>query len=222
VASEAQAEHLLLETEARGLRLATPRGEPTWKRGQRESVINLTFLSNTIYEKVSFCGTEDRRYALKKLDTRGFLQDIKNLKWTTAPEPLEALQKGIAYALEIHCPHARPSPQARRTWSSRAAQLLAGVRQARRRYHDHGENHDRQSYKALSNQLQKEIRRVGRNNWRRFVQEFTADPTKPYNKGLWTLSRWSRKSANATKGDPHLPDLRSSTSDPLTKDNTAK
>ena len=34
VTSETQAERLLLETEARGLKLATVQGEPTWKRGQ--------------------------------------------------------------------------------------------------------------------------------------------------------------------------------------------
>jgi endonuclease/exonuclease/phosphatase (EEP) superfamily protein YafD len=33
-ASEEQAERLLAETDARGLVLAIPRGEPTWKRGE--------------------------------------------------------------------------------------------------------------------------------------------------------------------------------------------
>ena len=59
VASETQAKRLLLEVEARGLKLATVQGEPTWKRGQRESVIDLTFLSDGMYRKLSFYGTED-------------------------------------------------------------------------------------------------------------------------------------------------------------------
>jgi Endonuclease-reverse transcriptase len=57
VASEEQAERLLAETDARGLVLATPRGEPTWKRGEQESVIDLTFISQDLYRRVNFCGT---------------------------------------------------------------------------------------------------------------------------------------------------------------------
>jgi hypothetical protein len=54
IASEEQAERLLAETDARGLILATPKGEPIWKRGQQESVINLTFISPNLYRKVNF------------------------------------------------------------------------------------------------------------------------------------------------------------------------
>ena len=105
IESEIQAECLLHETEARGLKLATPRGEPTWKRGQRESVIDLTFLSDGLYKRLSFCGTEDRwaltkahipiriqidaaiyptaerrRFTIKKLDQAAFLQRIYRLE----------------------------------------------------------------------------------------------------------------------------------------------
>ena len=98
IASKAQSERLLHETEVRGLKLATPKGEPTWKRGQHESIIDLTFLSDGLYKRLSFCGTEDRwaltkdhipiciqidaavhptaerrRFAIKKLDQAAFL-----------------------------------------------------------------------------------------------------------------------------------------------------
>ena len=137
VTSEMQAERLLLETKAWGLKLATVQGEPTWKRGQRESVIDLTFLSEEIHKRLSFCGTEDRWaltkdhipiriqidaaiypmaerrwFAIGKLDHTAFLQRICRLEWISAPEPLEALQKGIQEALNDHCPRARPSQQA--------------------------------------------------------------------------------------------------------------
>lgn len=59
-ASEPQAEHLLTETSAAGLHLTTPRGDPTWKRGNQESVINLTFASGNLWERISYCGTENR------------------------------------------------------------------------------------------------------------------------------------------------------------------
>ena len=134
VASEMQAERLLLKMEVRGLKLATVQGEPTWKRGQRESIIDLTFLSEGIYKRLSYCGTEDWwaltkdhipiriqidaaiyptaercRYTIGKLDQTAFLQRIRCLEWISAPEPLEALQKGIQDALKEHYPRARPS-----------------------------------------------------------------------------------------------------------------
>ena len=77
-------------------------------------------------------------------------------------------------------------------------------------------------HKALTNQLQKEIRRTSRSNWRRFVHDLTSDQSKAYNKGLWTLSQWSRKCAGTPQDDPHLPDLRKSPDSPLTADNEEK
>ena len=78
-----------------------------------------------------------------------------------------------------------------------------------------------QRYSVLSNELQKETRRVSRDNWRRFIQELTEDQSKPYNKGLWILSKWSRKASTA-KVDPQLPDLRRSIEDPFTDNNITK
>jgi len=56
VVSEEQAERLLAETDTRGLVLTTLKGEPIWKRGQQESVIDLIFISPDLYKKVNFCG----------------------------------------------------------------------------------------------------------------------------------------------------------------------
>ena len=50
-------ECLLAETDAKGLILAILKGELIWKRGQQESVIDLTFISIDLYKKVNFCGT---------------------------------------------------------------------------------------------------------------------------------------------------------------------
>jgi hypothetical protein len=47
-ACDPQAEHLLLEAQARSLQLLTPPGEPTWKRGAQETVIDLTFASESL------------------------------------------------------------------------------------------------------------------------------------------------------------------------------
>ena len=40
------------------------------------------------------------------------------------------------------------------------------------------------------------------------LEEVTSDPAKPHNKGLWGLSRWSRRSAGKPCMDPHIPELR--------------
>ena len=209
-ASETQAEHLLYATRAHGLRLITPARYPTWKRGTQESVIDLTFATDTISDRIEFCSTEDRwaitkdhipiriqvdlavqpqpasrRYALKKINEQGLCSAIQKSPWIAATQLLEALQETVQIALEEHCPTARPSKQARREWSPRAAELLAGARQARRWYNAHNQPQDLQSHKTLTNLLKKELKRVSRDNWRRFVDEFSANPSS----GLWTLSR---------------------------------
>jgi Reverse transcriptase (RNA-dependent DNA polymerase)/Endonuclease-reverse transcriptase len=241
-ACEAQAEHLLHATSTRGLRLLTPVGDPTWKRGTQESVIDLTFATEAISERIEFCGTEDqwaitkdhipiriqanlaiqpqppsKRFALGKIDEQGLRSAIQELPWASTAQPLEALQEVVQTALEKHCPKARPSKQARRDWSPRAAELLAGARQARRRYNAHNQPQDLQSHKTLANLLKKELRRVSTANWRRFVSEFTASPS-----GLWTLARWSRRNAGKPQADPHLPALRRTTNEPLVEDNCQK
>ena len=60
IATEPQAEHLLNAVEVEGLHLLTPPGEPTWKRGEQESVIDLTFASQGVLDRLEFCGTEER------------------------------------------------------------------------------------------------------------------------------------------------------------------
>ena len=56
--TEQQAEHLIQATQDQELQLATPLEEPTWKKGQQESVIDLTFLSQQLYSRTMYCGPE--------------------------------------------------------------------------------------------------------------------------------------------------------------------
>ena len=98
IASEEQAECLLAKTDAKDLVFATLKEEPIWKRGQQESVIDLTFISPDLYRKVNFYSiikewaltkdyiliriqinnasyppAERQRFTLKKLNLQGFL-----------------------------------------------------------------------------------------------------------------------------------------------------
>lgn len=213
-AREAQSEHLCTATIAIGLSLLPPCGLPTWKRGNQQSVIDLTFASEAIRDLVQFCGPMDhwattqdhipidiqitlpteepapsKRYALERLDKEGLTQYLCQSGWAHAPCPLTALQQTIQEGLKKHCPKARPSVQANPQWSPRASELLVGARRARRRYNNTGADHDRTSYQSFQSLLKKELRRVGRANWRRFIEQSTSAPDNPHEKGLWRLLR---------------------------------
>ena len=246
-AREAQSEHLCTAAITNGLSLLTPCGLPTWKRGTQQSVIDLTFASEAIKELVQFCGPVDhwatmqdhipidiqiavpteepvpsKRYALEKLDKEGLTQHLCQSEWAQAPCPLTALQQTIQEGLEKYCPKARPSAQANPQWSPRASELLAGARRARRRYHDTGADHDRTSYQSFQSLLKKELRRVGRANWRRFIEQSTSAPDNPHEKGLWRLSRWGKLHAGKPQASPHIPPLRRSDQEDAHDDNPTK
>ena len=57
--SDSVAKKLLADTLAMGLVLCTPRGLPTWRRGARKSVIDLTFLSTNTAQRLEHCGPVD-------------------------------------------------------------------------------------------------------------------------------------------------------------------
>ena len=56
--------------------------------------------------------------------------------------------------------------------------------------------------------MRREIKRVSRANWRNLVSTLTADQKHGRNKGLWRLSKWSRRTAGRPHADPHIPPLR--------------
>ncbi|KAN0067715.1 Endonuclease/exonuclease/phosphatase, partial [Elaphomyces granulatus] len=152
-ACEAQSEHLLIETRRWDLHLLNPKGVATWKRGQRESVIDLVFASGSLKESVMRCKPREdwavaqdhipidilfdvetlprppcKRFALSKLDRPSLIRYIKASDWQKDTEPLCALQRALAEGLEASCPRVRPCSRASRKWSPRASELLAGAR----------------------------------------------------------------------------------------------
>ena len=243
VATEPEAERLLHALQERELILATPPGEPTWKRGTRQSVIDLTFLSPFLQNRLEYCGTRDDwamtpdhipilirmdlkacpqaesgRYNLQKLDRTGFLMQIERAGWESAEEPLEALQQALRAAVEQHCPRTRKSKQALHKWSPDTSRLVQDARQARRRYNATGSQWDALRYKQRSNMMKKAIRRDGRAAWRVFLEDVAHDKESDNNNALWRISKWSRRAAGETKEDPHLPALRTDEQAPLQED----
>jgi Endonuclease-reverse transcriptase len=181
-AREPQGDQLLTATGARGLRLATPQGERTWKRGISESVIDLTFATTPLCERLLFCGTQERwalthdhfpiearfdialhtptqrrGYDLAKLRASELVAHVKASNWNTATTPLVALQEAIQEGMQRFCPRKKGPPPERKAWSPEASRLVAGVRQARRRVTAHNHQVDRVTHRALSNRLKKVI-----------------------------------------------------------------
>ncbi len=66
------------------------------------------------------------------------------------------------------------------------------------------------------------MRRAGRANWRRYIEQATGPAGLPHNKGLWALSRWSRQRAGKAPTLPHLPALRRTEQDEPSDDNKTK
>jgi len=238
-ATEVAAERLRSEATARGLIQATPQGESTWKRNNQESVLDLTFLTRHLSDRLIFCGPIDQwaltkdhipirihidteiyppaasqRYAFQKMESTQLVNAVIKLEWEAQPEPLTALQEGLKDILRTICPKARPSRHASPQWSPTATQLLAGVRRARHRFFQTVTEADRHSLRALSHSLRNELRSVHRSNWRHFLETETKNPQKPPNQVLWRMSRWSRRSPDEAQADPHLPVIRASISEP--------
>jgi hypothetical protein len=231
--TEAMAERLLTEASARSLELCTPPGEATWRRGQSSTVIDLTFATQDICERLVVCGPRDdwaltpdhipiqiefeadqppppegQRFALKRLNKAALLAHVKSSGWEQERTPLAALQTAIREGLEAYCPRSRPSVHANQKWEPEASVLLRNARQARRDFKRTGDEADHERSLAHTNELAKALRRSSRNNWRRFVAELKEQPPQPY-QSLWRLMRWSRERAGMP-ACPHIPPLRAS------------
>jgi len=246
-ASEPQAEHLLLEAARHNLHLLTPAGEPTWKRGRLESVIDLTFATSEIQTSLIHCGPRDswattqdhipidirlnlalppkpesRRYALQKLDTTGLAAHVRDSRWWQQEDPLSHLQATLEEGLPKLCPKAKPSPFAKRNWSPRASELLAGARRARRTYNASGQGHDLVAFKTQQNLLKKEMRRASRSSWRKFLASLSTGPATTRGKGLWRIARWSKHTTGEKHTEQSIPPLRRNDTEPLHPDNNTK
>ena len=174
------------------------------------------------------------RLALTKIDIPKFRQAVMlrlarrqelclEKEGTITPEAIDAvvsqLQTSILEALHKHCPIARPSQYARQAWSTECSNLVHAHRAARRRYAAGHNQADEAQYKALRNQLKKQLRKESRNTWRGFVAEATE---QGHNAGLWRLSKWAKKKAGKPRELPHLPPLRRDIHSPYAEDNKEK
>lgn len=157
-----------------------------------------------------------RQFALDKLDLEGLKAVVAASHWAQTQSPLENLQATLEQHLPLLCPKSNPCPRARPEWSPQAASLLSRVKQARQLFTQNHRPEDRQSYKCCTNQLKQELRRNSRALWRDLVSSIATNQRLPHNKGLWRLSKWSRRTAGRPHSDPQLPALRRNDSNQAT------
>jgi hypothetical protein len=246
-ATHQKSNHLLQQATERGLQLTTPPGVPTWKKGNSQSVIDLTFMSQYLQDRLEYCGTVEEwgiipdhipilirldvgptdsrpriQYNLQKLDEKGFTEHVNGFPWQNEDDPIDTLQTIIMEGLEIFCKKRKTVKQSRHRWSPTTSVLLYGTRYARRQYNASGSQLDRYKYKLLSNKLKNSLRKDSRISFRCFIAEVTESHKQHRNEGLWRMSKWTRNSAGRAREDPHLPALRKTPADPLRTTNIAK
>jgi hypothetical protein len=249
VTREKSAEHLIAETEKRNLKLLNEEGIPTWRRGQRESTIDLGFASPGVASQVikfqpqdDWTTMEDHipieiqlakaaprrktsdRFLIKEAPWEAIAERVENSKWDEGEGEgiLERLQDAITNALEDLCEKAKPSDWARPEWSKKAAEFLAGARKARRAYKKWNNPDDRAEWKRNRNALGHELRKNARTRWRKYIEEITQDSEgKNKHKGLWKMSKWSRRQKGQTE-QYVIPPLRKSDQDQAEEANDKK
>ncbi|KAI1003128.1 hypothetical protein K3495_g5074 [Podosphaera aphanis] len=185
----------------------------------QETVINLTFTSGDLSHLAQSCSpredwsirndhipieirlgpfnvprTESKRYAYQKAVLDKMKSVLRDSGWAQVQEPLVALQDSLKMALSLHCPRTRQSPYTKAAWSDQA--LITG------------ENHGEYRAKSLRQELKNKVRRLQRSSWRKFVARTSGPVGGLHNKGLWKITRWTKRRANTQQGPPHLPPMR--------------
>ncbi len=238
-------DHLLRKTREKGLSLLTEPGVTTWSRGTQETVIDLTFATPDIAQRILTCRprkdwTErddhtpieiqidtspatkpvEGRYNTKKADWEKIREVYRDSTWTSGdPETaLQNLQDLAKKLLKDFCPRTRTCDRSRSEWSPEASRLLVHTRIAKNRFKRSHLVEDEREWKHTANHLKRELAKVRRANWRRFIQQLDTNPNDPgtiHNAQLWKMAKWARKRGNAAMGPPKVPPLRIAEGQPL-------
>ena len=207
VAREPRAEHLLMRMGAMRFHLLNEEGEATWHRGQRQSVLDLGFASQSIGDKVMLYRPrpdwsliqdhspieiklsypkpkqrKSKRFQIKSAEWGAIQEEVQQRgEWRRMPphEGITQLQYIVEEVMEKHCPLVRSSDRANPDWSLKATELLQEARQARTLHRVTGSDESLEDWKRARNQLQREIRRNGRTRWRKMVADLTSNPENP-------------------------------------------
>jgi len=211
VTREPKAEHLLLEMGKKSLEVLNERGVPTWQRNERKTTIDLGFASPDIatsilrYSPRSEWTTmedhfpieiqiaariekkgESKRFATKNAPWGAIIEDVAESQWLVNDPhtTIKNLIESIHAALSRHCRRVRPSDWSRPEWSPKAAELLAGARQAKARHRRTRNPEDAIEWKRMRNALKREMRSNARTRWRKLINTLTEDeghPDHPHN-----------------------------------------
>lgn len=154
VAREPKAEHLVMETERRGLEVLNESGVPTWERGNSATTIDLAFATADIAASITrymprpewtvmkdhfpieiqisrrvMTGKPSTRFAIKDAPWGAIQDSVRDSQWYSE-DPHKSIAKlidTIHQALDQNCKRTRPSDWSRPEFSPVAAKFLAGA-----------------------------------------------------------------------------------------------
>jgi exonuclease III len=185
-------DHLLRRTGEAGLQLITEPGVATWERQTQATVIDLTFASYNVTQRITTCrprqdwkiGNDDHipieitvdtspalkpvegRYNVKKANWEKIVEEYDASTWVheDPEEALKRLQKEMRRLLKAHCPRTKASDRARSDWSPKAKEILQQIRAAKSRRRRNHLIEDEREWKHQANRLKRELARVRRDN----------------------------------------------------------
>ncbi|QQK42176.1 reverse transcriptase [Penicillium digitatum] len=183
----AAAERLLDIAGIHNLSLTTETGSPTWRRNEQASVLDLTFVSNTLAERVVECqvGTDHGSDHYPVVTTIDIADDVE--------AECQAFIQIINDAVDISTPWAIPSQWANPSFTPECQEAVKEVRQLRRRHERTGDPYDKELYKAARNRKTRLIKIALRRYHRRKVQEVIEEGPG----GMWRMSKWARNRQGA-------------------------
>ena len=250
-ATDALAEELLSLAAQHGIKLLTPQGEVTWRRGISATTIDLILADEQLSDRLHRCqsqpewapfpdhipvltsfnlqateSTHVKRFALKNLDTENYVKTLEaalqNSEWQLRDA---ASIDSAAEALQraVFQSLEAHCPYAKPCHLARRAWSpeCTELLREHRRARRRYTATHRQEDRDRYNQLRNQLQRQIKADSATAWRSFVEEATQQPT-GLWRLSKWARKKAGQPKQLPQLPDLREDLESPFESTNEAK
>ncbi|KAJ5313174.1 uncharacterized protein N7443_000058 [Penicillium atrosanguineum] len=175
-----KAEQLLEITDERGLELITETGRATWSQNDQSSVINLTFISLSLFNQlVNYERADDIEHSSDHFPIRTVL----NIE-----TPCQKLLDTVQSAIEASTLWAKPSIWSNPDFDNECKAAVKEVRRLRRRHTRTKDPYDWMRYSEARNKKTRLVKRALSRAHRRRVQQVIEDGPQ----GIWRLAKWAR------------------------------
>lgn len=128
----------------------------------------------------------------------------------------QAIQDMVTQISNEEIPRARPSTQAKMSWSKECSRMVHITRKLKRAWSQERSPANLAAYLSASHAKGKQIKRSSNLAWRKVVRETSEDPRK-----IWKLARWARERADQKAPLPQFPEIKDQ-SGTLQTDNKGK